>query len=141
MWSVVRTVLLGIWVGGMICFAFLFAPIAFHAIGPTHPFAATIASSVRAITQTGYAIAVICAVITYFARLEPPRRGALVIVLLALAIALGAVETNLVIPRMEHTPLLTPAYDALHRQSSVVYGLALLSVLAAFILAAGSPRA
>jgi hypothetical protein len=138
MWSIVRTVLLGIWVGGMICFAFLFAPIAFHTIGPTPAFAATIAASVRAIARVGIWIAVLSVSITVFGRLESRRIAAALVALLAVAVILGFVETSVIIPQMERTPLLTPAYDALHRQSSGVYGIALLAVLAAFVLSSRS---
>jgi hypothetical protein len=139
MWPVVRTILLGIWVGGMVTFAFLFAPIAFHEIGPTPAFAATIASCVRTITQTGTWIAVICTAITVFGRFEPPRFSAVIVGLLTLTVVLGGVETSVIIPQMEHTPLLTPAYDALHRRSSALYGIALLAAFVSFVLSSRSP--
>lgn len=49
MWFTLRVVLLGLWVGAMASFAFIFAPIAFAHAGPTQGFAGTIAASVRAI--------------------------------------------------------------------------------------------
>jgi hypothetical protein len=51
-------------------------------------------------------------------------------------IALGYVETQFVLPRMELTPLQTPAYEALHKQSSTIYSIVLLSGIVAFVLAA-----
>ncbi|HEY5340185.1 MAG TPA: DUF4149 domain-containing protein [Candidatus Aquilonibacter sp.] len=134
MWFSIRIVLLGLWVGAMAAFAFVFAPIAFAHIGPTPAFAATIAANVRAIVQGGNWIAVLCAAITVYARLEPRRTSALIVGCLALAVLCGAFETGIIVPQMEHTPLLTPAYDALHRESSGVYGLASLAALVAFWL-------
>jgi len=78
------------------------------------------------------------AAITVFAGLESRRAAAVIVGLLALAIACGAYETAVIVPQMQQTPLLTPAYEALHRESSSVYAGALLAALIA--LAASSRR-
>ena len=85
----------------------------------------------QAIARSGGWIAVVAAAITVFARLESRRAAAIIVGLLALAIGCGAYETSVIIPQMQQTPLLTPGYEDLHRQSSVVYGVALLAVLVA----------
>jgi hypothetical protein len=131
MWFSLRTIILGLWVGAMAGFAFVFAPIAFTHIGATPAFAATIAACVQAIARSGGWIAVVAAAITVFARLESRRAAAVIVGLLALAIGCGAYETSVIIPQMQQTPLLTPGYEALHRESSVVYGVALLAALIA----------
>lgn len=118
-------------------FAFLFAPIAFAQVGPTPQFAATIAASVRAITVSGDVLAIVAAIVTLVLG-ESPRTKATVIACLALAIAFGAIETSVIVPQMQNTPLLTPAYDALHRQSSGVYSAVLLFALIAFVLSSRS---
>lgn len=115
-------------------FAFLFAPIAFAHIGPTPAFAATIAASVRAITQSGNWLAVIAVAITVFVRLEPRRTAAVIVACIAIAIVAGLVETQFIVPQMQQTPLQTPAYDALHRKSSGVYSIVLLAGLASLVL-------
>lgn len=136
MWFSLRIVLLGLWVGAMAAFAFLFAPIAFAHVGPTPAFAATIAASVNAVTKTGDWFGIAAVAITVFTRLESRRRAAVIVACVALAIAFGFVETQIIVPQMQSTPLLTPAYDALHRKSSGVYSIVLLAALAAFVASA-----
>ena len=119
-------------------FAFLFAPIAFAHIGPTPAFAATIAACVRAITQIGQWLAMVAVAITVFVRLESRRSAAAIVACIAVALIAGFVETQIIVPKMETTPLQTVAYDALHRQSSGVYSVILLAALAAFVLSSRS---
>lgn len=139
--ALVRRLLLGLWVGALVSFAFLFAPTAFAHVGPTAPFAATIGACVRELVMVGDWIAISCAGITVVTRLESRRVAAAIVACLALAVLLGYVETAAIVPQMERTALLTPAYEALHRQSSAVYGSALLFVLVAFVLALRERRA
>jgi hypothetical protein len=139
MWFGIRIVLLGLWVGAMVAFAFVFAPIAFAHIGPTPAFAATIAACVRALVRIGDAVALLCAVLTLVAPGQSRRRAAFIVALLALTMLAGFYETGIIVPRMETTPLQTPAYDALHRQSSTVYGIALLAAFAALIASLRRP--
>ena len=138
MWFSLRILILGLWVGAMAGFAFVFAPIAFAHIGASAAFAATIAACVQTIVRTGNWAAVAAAAITVFAGLESRRAAAVIVGLLALAIACGAYETAVIVPQMQQTPLLPPAYEALHRESSSVYAGALLAALIA--LAASSRR-
>ncbi len=122
----------------MVAFAFLFAPIAFSNVGPTPAFAATIAACVRAIATGGIWIGVGVVVITNFARIDGSRIAAAIVGCMALAIAGGLIETSLIVPKMETTPLLTAAYEALHRTSSGVYSVVSIAVFAALILTLGS---
>ena len=140
MWFVIRLLLLGLWVGAMAGFAFLFAPAAFAHIGPTPAFAATIAASLRLLTRVGEWCAIAAAAITAFAGLERPRTAAVIVALLAVAVVLSLVVTNVIIPQMETTPLQTPAYDALHHRSSSLYSGVLLAGLVSFVLAARARR-
>ena len=140
MWFSLRIIILGLWVGAMAGFAFVFAPIAFAHIGATPAFASMIAACVQAIVRIGGWIAVGAAAITVFARLESRRVAAIIVGLLALAIGSGAYETSVIIPQMQQTPLLTPGYEALHRESSSVYGVALLATLIALV-ASSRPNA
>lgn len=117
-------------------FAFIFAPIAFHTIGPTPKFAATIAATIGTIAFFGYICAAVAALATLPSFVAFPRRSCAVLALLLLMTVLSFYETRAVVPRMEVTPLQTPAYDRLHERSSLVYGIVLLSGLAAFVIAA-----
>jgi len=131
MLSPIRSLLLGLWVGAMAGFAFIFAPIAFAHVGPTPAFAATIAACVRSIAAGGAALGILAALATLAVR-EAPRTKAIVIGCIALALAFSAFETAAIVPAMEKTPLLTPAYESLHRMSSGVYSAVLIFALGAF---------
>jgi Domain of unknown function (DUF4149) len=136
MWYTLRIIVLGLWVGAMAGFAFIFAPLLFAHTGPTPQFAATIAACVRAIVRAGNGLAAAAAVITVIARLEPGRWSIAIVGCLVVAALCGTIEVNAIVPQMERTALLTPAYEALHRESSGVYGLAFLSALGALVLSA-----
>ena len=117
-------------------FAFIFAPILFQHAGATPQFAATIAACVRAIAGTGDGLAAAAAVITVIGRPESSRTSIAIIACLVVAVVCGTIEVNTIVPQMERTALLTPAYEALHRESSGVYGAAFLSALAALVISA-----
>jgi hypothetical protein len=136
MWFTIRILLLGLWVGAMAGFAFLFAPIFFAHVGPTPAFAASVAASVGAIVHVGDWLAVAAAAITVFTKLEERRWALAIVICLAVAALCGIVELTSIVPQMARTPLETPAYDALHRQSSGVYGAAFLAALAALAISA-----
>ncbi len=114
-------------------FAFIFAPIAFAHLGPTPAFAATIAACVRSLCVTGDWLAITAVGITVAASLESRRNAATIVALLAVALAASLLEQSVIVPRMQATPLLTPAYEALHRTSSGIYSIALFGALAAFV--------
>ena len=133
--SVVRIVLLGLWVGAMAGFAFLFAPEAFAHIGPTPAFASTIAASVRAIAVAGYVLGGLAIAVTLFLP-EPVRRKLFVVVSIVVAFVCTVVETQAIVPKMETTPLLTAAYESLHRASSGVYSAVLIFALLATVVSA-----
>ena len=123
----------------MIGFAFIFAPSAFSHIGATPAFAATIAASIRGVTVFGYGCttAVVLACIPGLRRV--PRNWWLIAIALVMS-ALGWYEVQMVVPLMERTALQTPAYDALHHQSSSVYGVILILGLAGLGLSATEKR-
>ena len=130
-----RSFALGIWVGGMLTFAFIFAPTAFHHLGATPAFAATIAATLSSLTYFGFGCAVIAVVISFVLGIRTMKN--LTVTLGALiATASGIVELAFIIPRMQQTPLQTPAYEALHHLSSGIYSIALITAATAFAVAA-----
>jgi hypothetical protein len=129
-----RIIVLGVWVGAMAGFAFITAPILFQHVGPTPAFAASIAASVRAIVALGAWAAAIALLVTLFTRYERSAARWAIIAALVISTVCGAYETRDIVPQMERTALQTPAYDALHHRSSVVYGAAFVAALAAFAL-------
>lgn len=131
---IARTIAIALWVGAMAGFAFLFAPVAFRIIGPNAAFASTIATTIRAVTVFGWACAAIAAAATVMLARRTSRTTIPLLAALALMSALSSFEVWTVIPKMERTKLQTPAYDALHRESSRVYGAALVLGLVSLAL-------
>jgi hypothetical protein len=139
MLRIVRIFAFGLWLGVMTGFAFLFAPVAFARIGPTPQFAGMIAAVIEQITNFGYG----CAAVAIAASIPDVRRDSRLWAVIALALLmalLGWFEVGAIIPAMQHIPLMTPAYEALHRRSSSVYGAVMVLGAIALVLSATSPR-
>ncbi|MDQ2992116.1 MAG: DUF4149 domain-containing protein [Candidatus Eremiobacteraeota bacterium] len=139
MLNVIRLVALGLWTGALAGFAFFFAPIAFAHVGPTPAFAGMIAACVLALARFGWLLGGIAVAATIFDRGAAPLAARISTLAVILAIGLSIVEVVGILPQMQNTPLGTPAYDALHRQSGLVYGLALLSALNALVASSWRP--
>jgi len=139
MLNVIRVVALGLWVGALAGFAFFFAPVAFAHVGPTQAFADTIATCVLALARFGWLLGAI-AVAAALLDANAPRRAALVTTLaVVLAVGLSVIEVVAIVPHMQNTPLGTPAYAALHGQSSLVFGLGLLCAFAGLVVSSWRP--
>jgi hypothetical protein len=123
----------------MIGFAFIFAPLAFKALGPVPIFAALIVRTINAITLFGYG----CSIAAIAASLLDLRSGIRAAALAVIAIVMAALswyETHAIVPTMERTQIASPSYEALHHQSSSVYGVVLLLGLIALIWSAARIR-
>jgi hypothetical protein len=139
MLNVIRVVALGLWVGALAGFAFFFAPIAFAHVGPTQAFADTIATCVLALARFGWLLGGIAVAAALFDRSAAPPMARITTLAVILAIGLSIVEVVAIVPHMQTTPLGTPAYDALHKQSGLVYGLALLCALGGLVASSWRP--
>ncbi len=139
MLNLIRLVVLGLWTGALAGFAFFFAPIAFAHVGPTPAFAGTIAACVVALARFGWLLGAIAIAATIFDRDAAPLAARVSTLAVIVAIGLSIVEVLAIVPQMQTTPLGTPAYDALHRESGLVYGIALLGALAAFVASSWRP--
>ena len=115
-------------------FAFLFAPIVFAHVGPTPEFAAAIAGCIRGLTAVGSWLGIAAVILTLMFFRDRPPVAAAIVGCVAIAIGAGLVETSFVVPAMERTPLLTPAYEKLHRTSGGIYSIELVAALAALIM-------
>ncbi|MFN2459675.1 MAG: DUF4149 domain-containing protein [Candidatus Velthaea sp.] len=132
---------LGLWVGSLCAFAFVFAPAAFRVVGGADVgrFGALIGATLGELTALGYACGAI-AIITALVRSREAgdrtydfARAALVL----FALALIWYESASVVPAMTALADVTsPAYRALHQRSTTVYGLALLFDAVALVMAA-----
>jgi len=149
--TAVETAVLALWAGAMAGFAFVFAPIAIKVVPDLTVFAVLVARTIGGVTGFGRACGTI-AVVAALARATRSEARPLAIARIALVsigIVASAYETTTIIPRMNATaaaiggpvdsvPKDDPrraAYDAQHEDSSRVYGLAFLCVLAAVALA------
>jgi hypothetical protein len=132
---------LGIWLGALVGFAFLTAPLAFRIVGSVDltRFATLIASNIGALTTLGYVLGGVALIVAFFrARFAGDRTwDALRILLIAIALGLATFEQRAIVPAMERITDVTSAqYHALHARSSQVYGAVVLLDLAALVLAA-----
>jgi hypothetical protein len=132
---------LGIWLGALAGFAFISAPLTFHALGPLDMprFAALMAHTLGTLTTWGYvlgAIAIVAALVR--AAWAGDRTWDLVrAALVAVALGLATYEQRAIVPLMQAmTDLRDPAYHALHQRSMVVFGAVAIAILAALVLAA-----
>ena len=148
--TALEAAVLALWAGAMAGFAFVFAPIAIRIVPQMGTFAALIAAVIGGIGSFGAvcgAIAIAAAAARSFAPAARPLAFGR-IALVAIGLAASAYETTAIIPRMEATAARIPgpidsvpkndprraAYDAEHKMSSRVYGLAFLCVLGAVAL-------
>jgi len=139
--AAIEIVALGIWVGAMIGFAFIVAPLAFRLIAPLDlaRFAALTAQTVAALTEWGYALGGVALLSALLRAVEAgDRTGDIVRAgLIAFALGLATYEQRAVVPAMAAiADLGSPQYRALHQRSSAVYGGAVILALAALTLAA-----
>lgn len=130
---------IGLWLGALCGFAFMFAPSAFHIISDATQFATLTEANLRALAMTGAicgGIAIVGALVRSFDASD--RTNDIVrAVLIALALGLVAYETLAIVPAMTAIPdVHSAAFADLHGQSSRVYGGVVLLTLAALIMAA-----
>lgn len=137
--AIVEIAALGIWVGALSAFAFLFAPAAFRIIAPgdVARFASLVGTSLSTLIVWSYLLGGLAALAAIVQR--APVRAALA----ALALVFVAYEQAAILPPMRAaTDVGSAAYHALHAQSTRIYGAALLLAFATLLTAAaGVPRA
>lgn len=129
----VRVLALGLWVGAMVGFAFVIAPLIFRTLGPTSAFAALIAGIVLAIGSFGFACGGAALAATAIVFRTQPRASVAIATLVVLMLLGSWYEIHSIVPLMTHTPLQTPAYAALHHRSSALYAGIVLAGLIAWI--------
>jgi len=130
---------IGLWLGALCGFAFIFAPNAFHLVPDVSQFASLTEANLRALALVGAlcgGIAIVVALVRSFDasdRTNDIVRAALLIV----ALALTTYETLAIVPAMTAlTDLHSAAFADLHAQSSRVYGGVVVLALAALVMAA-----
>jgi hypothetical protein len=132
---------LGIWLGALVGFAFISAPLAFRLVAPLDldRFAALTAATIGQLTTWGYVLGGIAILAALARAVSAGDRtwDAIRVALIALALGLVTYEQQAIVPAMEALPdPHTPAYSELHARSSSVYAIVVLLDFAALILAA-----
>jgi Domain of unknown function (DUF4149) len=132
---------LGIWLGALVGFAFVFAPLAFRIVAPLDVarFAVLIAASIGQLTVWGYVLGGIALIVAIARAASAGDRtwDVIRVVLVAIALALATFEERVIVPAMQRiTDVQSAQYHAMHARSSQVYGGVVLLVLIALILAA-----
>lgn len=130
---------LGLWLGALCGFAFIFAPAAFAGIPDVTQFATLIAANLRALAVLGAVCGGIAIVAALARSLDAADRTSDIARagLVVLALALVAYETLAIVPAMAAIAgLHSPEYAALHQRSTQVYGGAVLLTLAALVTSA-----
>jgi hypothetical protein len=130
---------IGLWLGALCGFAFIFAPAAFALVPDTTQFANLTATNLRALSYVGAVCGGLGIVIALVRsgdaadRTNDIGRAGLLLV----ALLLVAYETYAVIPAMTAIPDVHSAdFAALHQRSTQVYGGVVVLTLAALVLAA-----
>jgi hypothetical protein len=132
---------LGIWLGALLGFAFISAPLSFRIVAPLDlaRFASLTAATLGELTLWGYALGGIAILAALARAIDAGDRvwDAVRIVLVALALGLVTYEQRAIVPAMQATTDLTSAaYHELHANSSAVYGVVVLLVFVTLVLAA-----
>ena len=130
---------IGLWLGALCGFAFIFAPAAFRLVPNVMQFASLTSTNLRVLGDVGAVcggIAIAIAIARSFEAADRTNdivRAALILV----ALLLVAYETFAIVPAMAAiTDLHSPDFAELHQRSTQVYGGVVVLALATLIMAA-----
>jgi hypothetical protein len=130
---------IGLWLGALCGFAFIFAPLAFANVPDVTQFATLIAANLRALAGVGAVcggIAIVVALIRSFDAADRTNdivRAALILI----ALLLVGYETYAIVPAMAAiADLHSPEYADLHQRSTQVYGGVVVLAFAALVMSA-----
>ncbi len=130
---------LGLWLGALCGFAFVFAPAAFRLVTDLTQFAALTSANLRTLATVGYACGGVTIVVALLRSREAADRTNDIVRAALVLVALGFItyEMLAIVPAMAAIPdYRSDAYHQLHGQSTGIYGCAVLAALAALVLAA-----
>jgi hypothetical protein len=130
---------LGLWLGALCGFAFVFAPAAFRLVTDLTQFAALTSANLRTLATVGYVCGGITIVVALLRSREAADRTNDIVRAALVLVALGFItyEMLVIVPAMAAIPdYQSDAYHQLHGQSTAIYGGAVLAALAALVLAA-----
>lgn len=132
---------LGLWLGALCGFAFIFAPIAFRIVAPTDVgrFAALTSAILAALAVVGYVCGGVAILMALARSRDAGDRIFDFVRALCVAIALALVwfQSRTIVPAMAAvSDVASPEYHALHNRSTFVYGGVVVLGLIAIVMAA-----
>jgi hypothetical protein len=132
---------LGIWLGALVGFAFVSAPLAFRIVAPVDVarFAALVAQSLATLTSWGYVLGGIAIVAALLRALFAGDRvwDFVRILVIIFALGLATYDERAIVPAMTATTdVHSTEYRDLHSRSTQVYGGVVLLTLVALVLSA-----
>jgi hypothetical protein len=130
---------IGLWLGALCGFAFIFAPNAFRLVPDVTQFAALTAANLRVLGDVGAICGGLAIVIALVRSIDAADRTGDILraALILVALAGVAYETFAIVPAMTAiTDVHSPEFAELHARSSQIYGGVVVFALAALIMAA-----
>jgi hypothetical protein len=130
---------IGLWLGALCGFAFIFAPAAFRLVPDVTQFASLTAANLRTLGDVGAVCGGVAIVTALVRSLDAADRTNDIVRagLLLLALLLVAYEMFAIVPAMAAiTDVQSPDFAELHQRSTQVYGGAVVLALVALIMAA-----
>ncbi len=130
---------IGLWLGALCAFAFIFAPAAFKLVPDGTQFANLITANLRVLADLGAVCGCIAFVVALVRSLDAADRTNDIVraALIAFALLLLAFETFGIVPAMATiVDVHSQEFADLHQRSMEVYGGVLVAALAALIMAA-----
>jgi hypothetical protein len=130
---------LGLWLGALCGFAFIFAPAAFTIVSDLTQFANLTATNLRVLSNVGFVCGGLGIVIAIVRSRDAADRTNDIVraALLVIALALVGYETLSVIPALVAiTDVHSADFAELHQRSTQVYGGVVVLVLASLVMAA-----
>jgi hypothetical protein len=130
---------IGLWLGALCGFAFIFAPAAFRLVPDITQFANLTAANLRVLAYVGAVCGGLAIVIALVRSLDAADRTNDIVraALIVIALLLVAYETFAIAPAIAAiTDLHSPDFAELHQRSTQVYGGVVVLALAALVMAA-----
>jgi hypothetical protein len=130
---------IGLWLGALCGFAFIFAPAAFRLVPDVTQFASLIATNLRVLGDVGAICGGLAIVVALARSFDAADRTSDIVRagLILIALLLVGYDTFAIVPAMAAiTDVHSPDFAELHQHSTQIYGGVVVLVLAALVMAA-----
>ena len=129
---------IGLWLGALCGFAFIFAPAAFRLVPDVTQFASLIATNLRVLGDVGAICGGLAIVVALARSFDAADRTSDIVRagLILIALLLVGYDTFAIVPAMAAiTDVHSPDFAVLHQHSTQIYGGVVVLVLAALVMA------